>query len=100
MAINAMFDRQDEVEATLAQMAQLAAADSNVFTRAQSLTDKVATLTAQVDALRSAALDASAHRAKRDLAKDLSSSPNVVFASSAPPARSVMAVDESPTAIT
>jgi len=95
VAINAMFDRQDDVEATLAQIAQIATSDTNVFTRAQSVADKTAVLTAQIGALRDAAVEASAHRAKRDLAKDLSASPTVVFHTPTPTGAPAAVVDES-----
>jgi hypothetical protein len=97
VAINTMFDRQDDVEATLAQIAQIAASDGNVFARSQALADKATALAAQVEVLRAAAVDASAHRSKRDLAKDLSASPNAVFATASSDAPSANASVESPT---
>lgn len=79
MAINTMFDRQDDVTATLAQLSEIAASDNNVFARSQAVIVKATELAAQIEALRDAATAASEHRAKRDLAKDLGSSPTVVF---------------------
>ena len=76
-----MFDRQDDVEATLSQIAEIAASDANVFTRSQGAIDQATILVAQIEALRTAAAVASAHRAKRALAKDLAASPNAVFSS-------------------
>lgn len=81
-AINTMFDRQDDVATTLTQISEIAASDSNVFARSQSIIDKAAQLTEQLTQLRDAAGAASEHRAKRDLARDLSASPNVVFPTS------------------
>lgn len=74
-----MFDRQDELDQTLTQLADTAAGDANVFTRAQAIIDTAETVTEQLEALRTAAAAASEHRAKRDLARDLQASPNAVF---------------------
>ena len=74
-----MFDRQDELNQTLTQLADTAAGDGNVFTRAQAIIDVAGTVSQQLEALRSAAGAASEHRAKRDLARDLQASPNAVF---------------------
>jgi len=78
-AINTMFDRQDDVAAKLAEIAEIAASYSNVFTRTQQVVAKATELATQLEELRDAANAASEHRAKRDLAKDLGSSPTVVF---------------------
>lgn len=74
-----MFDRHDELTETLARLAEIASSDANAFGRAQQLIEGVVTLSNQLDALRAAALTATEHRAKRDLARDLGASPNALF---------------------
>ena len=81
-AINAMFDRLDDLNATLTKVSEHATSDANVFARSQHVVDAAVTIAEQLEALRAAALAASEYRAKRDLARDLEAGPGAVFPTS------------------